>query len=132
MTRINAGVHPAELPDKLLLAEHREITRIPNAVRRLNPSLDNLPETFRLGPGHVRFFYDKLWYLELRYEVLYQECISRGFNVTDKLTAFNDTPVPSRGKYRPTPEARQLIVDRIRTRGFELLSPDWGPLYNNL
>ena len=30
MTRINCGIPPEELSDKHLLAEHREIKRIPN------------------------------------------------------------------------------------------------------
>ena len=38
MTRINL-VPPAELCDQHLLAEHRELTRIPNAVARGHYSL---------------------------------------------------------------------------------------------
>lgn len=125
MTRINAGVHPAELPDKLLLAEHREITRIPNAVRRLNPSLDNLPETFRLGTGHVRFFYDKMAYLCFRYLRLQTECERRGFQVTDNVSAFARIGNQNFGNYSPSPADRQLVVDRIRSRGFELLPIDF-------
>lgn len=132
MTRINAGVHPAELPDKLLLAEHREITRIPNAVRRLNPSLDKLPEAFRLGTGHVRFFYNKMLYLQKRYAALLAECHARGFNVADKRSAFTGLNYRNWQGYRPTPQDRQLIVDRIRERGFELLPIEENPFCHDL
>jgi hypothetical protein len=36
MTRINVGVHPSELSTKHLIAEHREIKRIPNNVNFKN------------------------------------------------------------------------------------------------
>jgi len=122
MTRINAGVHPEELPDKLLLAEHREITRIPNAVASGLARMDlPIPDTFRLGPGHVRFFYNKLTYLFLRYLALYNECLYRGFNVTFKGNAWDTIPT-SVLEWRPTTEDRKLIIERITSRGFSLLS----------
>ena len=33
MTRINVGVDPSELNVKMLIAEHREIKRIPNLIK---------------------------------------------------------------------------------------------------
>lgn len=126
MTRINVGVEPWELPDRLLLAEHREITRIPNAVREGRADLSQpIPEKFTLGAGHVRFFYDKLLYLEDRYESLYWECVSRKFQVTDKRSAFEFvyyTPFKRLyNNYEPTPQDRQLIIERIESKGFQLL-----------
>jgi hypothetical protein len=56
MTRINLGICPRRLPRVALLAEHREITRIPNAVRSGRASIRNIPSRFTLGTGHVRFF----------------------------------------------------------------------------
>ena len=32
MTRINSGIVPQHLADKMLLAEHRELPRIPSAI----------------------------------------------------------------------------------------------------
>lgn len=55
MTRINL-IAPAELCDQHLLAEHRELTRIPNAVAKRKFSLLGQPEDYKLGTGHVRFF----------------------------------------------------------------------------
>ena len=71
MTRINVGVLPKELHDKHLIAEHREIKRIPNTIRNGRFKLDGQPSEFKLGKGHVKFFYDKLMYLKNRYERLF-------------------------------------------------------------
>ena len=70
MTRINL-VPPAELCDQHLLAEHRELTRIPNAVAKGKFSLKGQPEDYKLGEGHVRFFFNKLAFLKQRYDLLH-------------------------------------------------------------
>jgi hypothetical protein len=88
MTRINAFIPPAELSDKHLLAEHREIKRIPNMVRSGKAKLEDIPDKFTLGKGHVKFFYNKLKWLQLRYQDLYEEAVFRGFKVTHFGDAF--------------------------------------------
>lgn len=83
MTRIN--VVPVEtLCDQHLLAEHRELTRIPNSILSGKAKVDvlKIPKEYTLGTGHVRFFYDKLEFLYNRYNQIHNECINRGFNVT--------------------------------------------------
>jgi deoxyribonuclease (pyrimidine dimer) len=82
MTRINVSIPPKELTNKHLIAEHREIKRIPNIVASGRAVLKNIPDEFKLGTGHVKFFYNKLEYLRKRYEELYQECLNRNFKVT--------------------------------------------------
>ena len=77
MTRINCGIPPAELVDKHLIAEHREIKRIPNCIKKGRYNLTGQPDKFTLGTGHVKFFYDKLGYLKRRYESIYKECITQ-------------------------------------------------------
>lgn len=128
MTRVNVGIHPKELPSKLLLSEHREITRIPNAIKsgRAKLSEENILDTFRLGKGHVRFFYDKLLYLKKRYDDLLFECLQRGFQVTDKTTAFQGIQIDLIWwkDYVPKPIDRKIAIERIRERGFELLDMD--------
>ena len=121
MTRINAGVSPSELPDKLLLAEHREITRIPNAVCSGRAVIKDIPERFTLGKGHVKFFYNKLGYLYLRYALLYAECIRRGFKVTNKFSAFSSIQPHNCSEYFPSDRDRSLIIKRITEKGFKLL-----------
>jgi len=117
MTRINASIPPAELCDQMLIAEHREIVRIPNTIKSGKAKVENIPDDFRLGTGHVKFFYNKLSYLQQRYLKLHHECLNRGFNVTDYSKAFCDVPyslwntwIPNKSTVRP------LLVERINKR----------------
>jgi deoxyribonuclease (pyrimidine dimer) len=124
VTRINSGIHPEELPDKLLLAEHREIKRIPNAILAGRYSLKDQPGEFTLGKGHVKFFYDKLEYLLIRYCELWEECIIRGFKVQDYSPSFENAAKMEGyalfNQWRETPEARKIVLDRIESKGFKL------------
>lgn len=121
MTRINVGIEPQELPDKLLLAEHREITRIPNAIKSKRAKLAGIPEVFTLGSGHVKFFYTRLLYLKKRYDSLYQECLKRQFKVTDRSNSFSGLPADVMVDYIPTTRDRDLLIERIESRGFDLV-----------
>ena len=75
MTRINSGIPSAELLDMHLLAEHREIKRIPNCIKKGRYCLTGIPSKFKMGTGHVKFFYDKLKYLHERYIELHRDCL---------------------------------------------------------
>jgi len=116
MTRINAGVPPKQLCRKHLLAELREIKRIPNSLPKAN--LKNLPTKFCLGTGHVRFFYDKGLYTFISYLQLYEEAQTRGYNVTDFSEAWNayDNYPKLFNNWVPTDADRQLIEARIAER----------------
>lgn len=89
MTRINCT--PVEtLSDKHLLAEYKELPRIFTAVKKLYDNggsvLDkDIPDDYKLGAGHVTFFYDKWPYLLWRYEKLRLELKVRDFNVNEGL-----------------------------------------------
>ena len=69
------------LTNKHLMAEYRELPRIFSAVQKLIERggyeiyLKNIkrPEKYVLGPGHVKFFYDKIPWLIKRYKNLYLE-----------------------------------------------------------
>ena len=41
-----------------------------------------IPDTFRLGPGHVTFFYVRLGWVARRYAALTAEWVARGFTAT--------------------------------------------------
>tara|TARA_R110000782_G_scaffold25502_1_gene66242 strand:+ start:244 stop:630 length:387 start_codon:yes stop_codon:yes gene_type:complete len=116
MTRINVAIKPIELTDKHLMAEHREIKRIPNCVAKGRYNMKGQPSEFTLGTGHVKFFYDKLAYLKNRYESLYSECIKRGFNVQYYGNAWNNVPKEMMGDYSPTEHDRSIIIERINER----------------
>ena len=116
MTRINVGIPPKQLTNKHLIAEHREIKRIPNCVAKGKFNLKNVPSEFKLGTGHVSFFYDKLGYLKQRYLELYEECVGRGFNVTNYLDAWEGVPAHLMGDYTPTQRDIDMITERINER----------------
>ena len=116
MTRINVGIPPAELTDKHLLAEHREIKRIPNCVNKGKYNMDGIPDRFKLGKGHVKFFYNKLFYLFKRYIELYTECKNRGFNVQNYAKAWDHTPEELLNDYKPTERDRLIIQQRINEK----------------
>jgi deoxyribonuclease (pyrimidine dimer) len=115
MTRINT-IPPQELCDKHLMAEIREITRIPNTVKSGKARIEGIPETFRLGSGHVKFFYDKIFYLQKRYKQLYDECQYRGFNVQDNSGSFKGIPIELMNDWTPTPDSIKLIRERLEEK----------------
>ncbi len=117
MTRINAGIPPKQLSRQHLIAEHREIVRVPNTIKSGKAKVCDIPETFTLGKGHVKFFYDKLKYLRDRYEQLYKECIARGYKMTWFGDAFNGLPGHLLNDYTPTDEAIRIVTERIKERG---------------
>lgn len=110
MTRINTGIMPQYLCDQHLIAEHKEIVR----VRHVQQSKSEAPNTFKLGTGHVLFFKDKLGYISYRYRQLHNECLKRGFNVTDFSSSFDKYDLS--GDYAPTQIATELIKARIKER----------------
>lgn len=127
MTRINYGILPKHLPDKLLLAEHREIKRIPKAYDKAiqSGSIHKIPKKFTLGKGHVLFFIDKPSYTYCRYLDLYRECINRGFKVENysnnwyiyKLYHIKDASI------EPNKYDIQIIIDRLISRVIQYKDP---------
>lgn len=116
MTRINAGIHPSELCDRHLLAEHREIKRIPNMVKSGRAKLSGIPAEFTLGQGHVRFFYDKIGYLKRRYLEIRRECLRRGFSVADYGGSFEGIEACLMNDWCPGERERDMIRKRIEER----------------
>lgn len=116
MTRINVGIDPSELNRAMLLAEHREIKRIPNCIRKGRYNLSGIPTEFKLGNGHVKFFYNKLLYLQKRYERIYQVCVEKHYDVTYYGDSFKNLPENLMNDYKETESDRKLLLDRIQTR----------------
>lgn len=116
MTRINVSIPPSELTGRHLIAEHREIKRVPNLISRGRFNMKSVPSEFTLGKGHVAFFYNKLLYLKNRYEELYQECLNRGYNVTYYGAAWDDIPPQFMNDYIPTQRDESIIRQRINEK----------------
>lgn len=115
MTRINV-VPPEWLCDQHLLAEYRELTRIPSAVASSRYSIEGQPADYKLGAGHVKFFLDKLAYLKKRYEALAEELRARGFKAEDRWPSEADATLGRWNDYEPTKEAMLANIERIAKR----------------
>ena len=107
---------PCDLHKKHLLAEHRELIRIPNAIKKGRYRLKGIPDNFKLGRGHVKFFYNKLRYLHFRYRAIYNMCKRHNFNVTDYSESFKNLPVELYNDYTPTEQDLKIIKQRIKER----------------
>jgi deoxyribonuclease (pyrimidine dimer) len=122
MTRINI-VPVQELSRQHLVAEYREITRLPgNLITALNRkskpfSFSEIPPQYVLGPGHVKFFFNKMQFLEQRFEQLVQEMLRRGYNPNFRDGSIFRQCLPEfYTNYVPTEEALQLNRQRIKER----------------
>lgn len=118
MTRINL-VPPSELSSKHLVAEYREIMRLPNnlikSLSRYDFNLNEIPKSYVLGKGHVKFFYNKMHFLQKRFELLLQEMLNRNYNpkffdssifIPRDLKFYND--------YCPTEE--EILINKARIK----------------
>lgn len=133
MTRINC-VPVSTLCRQHLLAEYRELPRVftlaRNWFRRVaaageEGSYCDIPETYRLGKGHVQFFYNKLGFLRRRHKELCDEMMSRGYLVTiDCSVACEDLPEDFQQDWDPPQEAIDLNEQRIQERLTEMAVKD--------
>jgi len=128
MTRINL-ILPQDLYDQHLMAEYRELPMVLASLRRslrsLNFNVGKIPKEFKLNTGHVMFFYNKLIFLEKRYDLLCEELLNRKFNINPKyrLVDFMGFPQWCYKDWTPTERDKQVsrnrIVEKINQK------PDW-------
>lgn len=123
MTRINC-VPPSELTREHLIAEYRELPRVfgmvYGAVERgaTDPTIMDIPPTYRMGKGHMKFFADKLGYLVKRQKALIAEMRSRGYDprFPDPEKLLVDIPEVFHGDWEPDEEALRISRARIAER----------------
>lgn len=118
MTRINC-IPPSELTGPHLVAEYRELPRIFALVRAAiirgeRPDESRNPSEYRLGPGHVRFFYPRLGYLARRQAELVAEMLARGYapNFTDTAHLLDGIPIAWCADWQP--DVRAMMLNRAR------------------
>ena len=114
MTRINSAISVKCLTDEHLLAEHREIKRLPQCLKKSKKLC--IPDKFRLGAGHIKFFLDKMGFVKNRYKMIYEECLRRGFSVVDYSENWDSVGNEYMNGYEPTREERELLIERISDR----------------
>lgn len=126
MTRINAHIPPETLCNQHLLAEYREILRVVTlslrkADKKGKEMLKEIPTEFKLGGGHVTFFYDKLKYIHLRFESIRKELINRNIAVSFD---FDDSKLKEYqwlyNDWELDPIAKNLVIERIYERALTM------------
>ncbi len=117
MTRINC-ILPSELCRHHLIAEYRELPRVfaLAALWYRDPCKTALPRQYTLGKGHVRFFYDKLLYLQKRHEALVREMKNRGYHPAFDAPVQTQCPSWMMNDWNPDEQAMVLNRTRIAER----------------
>ena len=122
MTRINT-ICVEELHTVHLLAEWRELPRVFTVAKKaeergIKPSTYNIPISFTLGKGHVKFFTNKLKWLETRYNAICEELVRRGINISYFKIKAENKPCSKEwfNDWTPTKQSHELIRQRIAER----------------
>lgn len=108
--RINL-IRPKALADQHLVAEYNEMLMLLGYVKRY-PSIEGIPEEYTLGPGHIKFFKNKLKYIKTRHELLKKEMRRRGF-ATNKTVLLSDFNVNLCNDWVPKPADFLVIKERL-------------------
>lgn len=123
MTRINSDLDPKTLKRMHLIAELREITMVPAALKRSMRTkstaaiLKSIPKKFTLNAGHVTFFYDKQKFLMNRFMKLTAEMERRGYSPDQgRVMAFIGFDAEFNKNWEATPEDNALVQERINLR----------------
>jgi len=123
MTRVNSNLDPKILKRMHLIAELREITMVPAALRRSlrtkSPAdiLKSIPKKFTLNTGHVKFFYNKQEFLKQRFTRLADEMVRRGYNPDrTRIQAFDELSSVWMNNWESTPEDDNIVIERINFR----------------
>jgi len=110
MVRINL-INPRDLADQHLIAEYDEILMLLGYVRKY-PRMQGIPESYRLGKGHITFFKDKLVYIKRRHDLLKVEMGRRGF-VTNKTVDLKGFSFVLQNDWRPSVKDAKVIKERL-------------------
>ena len=115
MTRINT-LDVSLLLDEWLIAEYRELKRIPNKMRAGKYLSGWVPEDYRMGFGHERFFLDKMLYLKIRHDELRDEMWARFGKEYDITVEVYDLPEYTLRDWSPEHRDHVVNVGRLRER----------------
>lgn len=137
MTRIN-NINPSDLTDEWLLAEWRELPRIPNNIISGKAKIDfkKIPTTYKLGSRHVLFFYNKLDYLQKRHNLICKEMDKRNIK-RDPLVTVDLSSLGSVlraclcNDWQPTQKDHSINIERLHER-FDLRKRAYHMTINNV
>ena len=132
MTRINL-VPVWELSDQHLIAEWRELPRIFGLVKK---KLDEwkpiiISENYTMWTWHVRFFYNKLLFLQKRHQTLVKEAQKRWFKITlTEKISLNSFPKEYCQDFSPSEQdlkiSQQRILEKLQAK------PDFYTFYGKI
>lgn len=111
MVRVNL-INPKLLSDQHLIAEYDEILMLEGYVKKFPRICGDEPKEYCLGKGHIKFFKNKLNYLQRRHELLKKEMKARGFK-TNKSLKISQFPKSLQKNYNPDKKAISIIKKRI-------------------
>ncbi|MFH1802257.1 MAG: pyrimidine dimer DNA glycosylase/endonuclease V [archaeon] len=117
MVRVNL-IDPKKLADQHLVAEYNELLMLLGHVKKY-PSLDGIPKNYCLGEGHIKFFKNKLGYLEKRHGLIRRQMGRRGFVVRKAFDAsgfgreFRDSWKPVKRDFEII---KKRLVEKIRMK----------------
>ena len=136
MTRVNL-VYVQNLADQHLFAEWRELKMVPAALRRslktipVRTLLKSISARYTLNTGHVSFFFNKMRFLQQRYEDLTQELHDRCYDISQHNSSeifLQEIPSEfTNVDWQPDSDEIAINVDRIVIRLNE--RPDWYKYY---
>lgn len=129
MTRINL-LSASQLADQHLIAEWRELPRVFSIVKK---KLDEQKpilvwKHYTMGTGHVRFFYDKLLFLQKRHQELVKEAVKRGFKLS-KTEKISLQAFPKAYCQDFTPSQEDLAISQQRIQEKLSAKPDFYTFY---
>jgi deoxyribonuclease (pyrimidine dimer) len=123
VTRINSNLDPKSLKRMHLIAELREITMVPAALRRSlrtktpDSILESIPKKFTLNAGHVKFFYNKLSFLQKRFNAIAAEMVRRGYSPDfDRIKAFDGFDAVWYNDWHNSTDDDNIVLERINFR----------------
>ena len=113
MVRVNL-INPKKLADQHLIAEYNEILMLLGYVKKY-PKVIDIPKKYCLEKGHIKFFKNKLIYLQKRHDIIKKEMFTRGFKPTKKilLSKFKKS---LKQDWKPKKGDLQIIKQRLREK----------------
>jgi deoxyribonuclease (pyrimidine dimer) len=116
MARINVGVNPKYLSDQHLLAEAVEILMVVGTLKKQKYILKKpIPNKFTLGAGHIRFFWDKILFLDRRLNQIKCELQARQMQSNHKIN-LSEVPSNLLNDWNPQENDFLIIKERIADR----------------
>lgn len=113
MVRVNI-IDVKKMADQHLMAEYLEIIMLAEYIRK-HPVVKEMPESYRLGKGHMIFFKNKVKYLKERHDKIAKEMKRRGFKPVKKLN-LKGIPKNLFNNWRANSKDKKIIKKRLLTR----------------